>query len=372
MRASKLTPLISVVIGLILVLIQMLPPEQNTGNDSRIVSSTASTSTEIISPIIVSTVAQIGVIEDYPTADTTVELSTLSIPFEPPVPNDPYFEKQWALQIIGIAEIWRITKGNPDILVAVLDTGIDDNHRDLAGKLAMIIDLTDDMTPGDSYGHGTHVAGIIAAESDNNIGVAGIAPGSRLMNVKVADDNGRCQPLVVAEAIIWATDHGASIINISVEFDEPTEDLEKAVNYAWNHGVLVIAAAGNHGSQLPTYPAYYQNCIAVAATRENDTLAPLSNTGDWVDVAAPGLNIYSTIPNGGYDYKSGTSFATAYVSGLAALLFDLVIDDNGDGRLHEEVRSAIELGCQPIRINGVGRGLINAANSLSIIRLNTD
>jgi thermitase len=370
MRTSKLALFITAIIGVILIFIHMFPPELNSGNGSQLMYSTASTDT--ISPIMVNTVSQAQVIEHYPPAETAAVLATPNISSEPLVLNEPYIAKQWALQTIGITEIWRVTKGNPDILVAILDTGIDDNHPELVGKVAMSVDLTGDMTPDDANGHGTHIAGIITAESDNNIGIAGIAPRCRLINVKVADDKGRCQAAVVAEAIIWATDHGANIINISVEFDEPSGDLENAVNYAWDHGVLLVAAAGNSGNQLPAYPAYYQNCIAVAATRDNGTLAPLSNTGDWVDIAAPGFNIYSTLPNDRYDYKSGTSFATAYVSGLAALLLDLATDDNFDGRLNEEVLLAIELGCQPFGMNGVGRGLINAANSFNTVTLKTN
>lgn len=194
-----------------------------------------------------------------------------------------------------------------------------------------------------------------------------MARDAQLMNVKVADDKGRCQPSVVAQGIIWAVNNGASVINISIEIREASPELEDAVDYAWNQGVIIIAAAGNDGSQSPIYPAYYENSIAVAATRENDTLAPLSNYGDWVNVAAPGFNIYSTLPDDGYGYKTGTSFAAPYVSGLAALLFSVVTDTNGDGKLNDEVRAVIETGGQELNIYGVGCGRINAVNSLAEI-----
>jgi len=128
--------------------------------------------------------------------------------------------------------------------------------------------------------------------------------------------------------------------------------------------VIIIAAAGNDGSQSPIHPAYYENSIAVAATRQNDTLAPLSNYGDWVNVAAPGFNIYSTLPDDGYGYKTGTSFATPYVSGLAALLFSVVTDANGDGKLNDEVRAAIEASCQEIGATEAGKGHINALKAV--------
>jgi len=283
------------------------------------------------------------------------------------VPNDSYFDKQWALAKIQALEAWQVTSGSQDVLIAILDTGIDQNHEDLEGKVVAEVNFTDSPTADDIHGHGTHIAGIIAANSNNGIGIAGVAPDAQLMNVKVADDKGRCQPSVVAQGIIWAVNNGASVINISIEIREASPELEDAVNYAWSQGVIIIAAAGNDGSQDPIYPAYYENCIAVAATRQDDSLAPLSNYGDWVDMAAPGFNIYSTLPDNKYGYKTGTSFAAPYVSGLAALLFSVVTDTNGDGKLNDEVRAVIEAGGQELNIYGVGCGRINAVNSLAEI-----
>ena len=148
------------------------------------------------------------------------------------------------------------------------------------------------------------------------------------------------------------------------ELEEYSPQLEDAVRYAWSRGAVIVAVAGNSGSELPVYPALFENCIAVTALRQDGTLAPLSNHGDWVDIAAPGFNIYSTLPDNGYGYKSGTSFATAYVSGLAALLFTVVSDNNYDGRLNDEVRVAIEAGYPIIDMQGVGGGCIDAASSL--------
>ena len=127
---------------------------------------------------------------------------------------------------------------------------------------------------------------------------------------------------------------------------------------------IIVAAAGNEGNDSPNYPAYYQNSVAVAALCEDGSLAPLSNYGENVDVAAPGFNIYSTLPGNTYGYKSGTSFAAAYVSGMAALLFPLVTDENGNGFLNDEVRAAIESGCESTTISGTGKGIINASGSL--------
>lgn len=296
--------------------------------------------------------------------------SASTIPFEQPITNDPYAIKQWALNRIKAPVLWQTAKKNSQILVAVLDSGIDRDHEDLNGKVVAEVNFTDGPTSHDIYGHGTHIAGIIAAISNNGIGITGLIPGSRLMNVKVVDDQGRCEAALVAKGIIWAADNGASVINISLEFRESSSELEDAINYAWSRGSVIIASAGNDGRELSIYPAYYERCIAVAATRQNDTLAPLSNYGHWVDVAAPGFNIYSTLPNNSYGYKSGTSFATAYVSGLAALLFNVIIDKNGDGKLNDEVRLAIEDGCRDIGIDGVGKGCIDIAKLKAAIAFN--
>jgi len=271
------------------------------------------------------------------------------------ISNDPYLGNQWPLSQLQMTDLWQTASGGSGVLVAVLDTGIDQDHEDLAGKVIIEINLSGSPTSDDVYGHGTHVAGIIAAYSNNGLGIAGLAPESWLMNIKVAGDGGLCQASILAMGIIWAVDNGANVINISIELREPSAELEEAINYAWDSGAVIIAAAGNEGTSSPVYPAYYENCIAVAATTEDDTLAPLSNYGDWVDVAAPGFNIYSTLPDDDYGYKSGTSFACAHVSGLAALLFNMVSDTNGNGRLNDEVREALENGYLQIGIGGAGQ-----------------
>jgi len=276
------------------------------------------------------------------------------------VPGDPAIDKQWALISLQISELWQKTTGSQEVLIAILDTGIDGDHEDLSGQIEGEVNFTDSPIANDIYGHGTHIAGIIAA-GDNDIGIVGIAPGCRLLNVKVADDRGRCDVSDLAEGIVWAVDNGADVINISIEIKESSPDLEEAVQYAWDHGALIIAAAGNSGSQNPVYPAYYENCIAVAAVTEDNSLAPLSNRGDWVDLVAPGYKIYSTFPDDSYGYESGTSFAAAHVSGIAALLFSVVADTNNDGRINDEVKAIIEAGCQDIGIIGTGKGCIDAA-----------
>lgn len=243
-----------------------------------------------------------------------------------------------------IAQLWNVTRGTPNVLIAVLDTGIDKNHKNLADKVIDEVNFTDSPTVSDVYGHGTHIAGIILAATENGAGTDNVACGCRLLNVKVADDQGRFQSPAVAEGIRWAVDHGAKVINISLVTEEPSLEMEEAVNYAWEKGVVVVAAAGNLIGDKLAYPAYYQNCLAVTVIDDNTNMAPWASQGDWVDIAAPGMNVYSTSPDDEYDVRSGTSFAAAHVSGLAGLLFSLESDRNHNGFVNDEVRARIENG----------------------------
>jgi thermitase len=278
--------------------------------------------------------------------------------------KDDYSGRQWAIPKTMVPQAWEVTSGEASVVIAVLDTGIDREHEDLAGKVIAEVNFTDSLTTNDVYGHGTHVAGIIAATANNGIGVAGLAYNCRLMNVKVADDYGIFHGSVAAKGVRWAVEHGAMVINMSLFSTEPSRDLEEAINYAWSKGVVVVAAAGNFIGTKTAYPAYYSNCLAVAATDSNDCVASWSSQGDWVDVAAPGVDIYSTLPGDQYGSKSGTSMAAAHVSGLAGLLFVVRSDKNGSGFVNDEVRAAIEGGCDEVDIGGV-KGRINAFHAVN-------
>lgn len=268
--------------------------------------------------------------------------------------DDGYLGERWGVTKIEAPRAWQITRGDQSVVVAVLDTGISKDNQDLADRVVAEVNFTDSPTCDDLYGHGTHMAGTIVA----------IAPECRLMNVKVADDVGRCEPSVVAAGIVWAVDRGAEVINISLAMAAAPE-LEEAVSYAWSQGAILVTAAGNKGGSEPSYPAYYVNCLAVAGTTEDNSLALLSSYGNWVDVAAPGFNIYSELPRNQYGYKTGTSSAGAHVSGVAALVLSVAEDNNGNGAVNDEVRWAIENSCTTIAENGVGRGLVNAFHAVT-------
>ena len=279
-------------------------------------------------------------------------------------PDDPSLGSQWGMVKVEAPKAWDVTTGSSSINIAILDTGVDLDHPDLADKVVSNVNFSDSPTMDDVYGHGTHVAGIAAASTNNGIGVAGLGYDTTIMNVKVLRDNGSGFHSWIAAGIVWAVDNGAKIINLSLGGGDTSQTLEDAVDYAWSKGVVVVAAAGNNGNSYMMYPAAYPNCIAVAATNRYDALASWSNYGDWVDVAAPGTGIYSTIKGGGYDYMAGTSMASPHVAGLAALVFTTVCDTNGDGKLNDEVRSRIEATCDDVGLTGIGYGRINAARAV--------
>jgi thermitase len=279
-------------------------------------------------------------------------------------PNDPSFSAEWGMTKIQAPGAWGISHGSASVAVAVLDTGISASHPDLAGKIVKQANFSSSGTLDDVFGHGTHVAGIAAAVTNNAVGVAGLGWTTSLMNVKVLGDNGYGSYSAIAQGITWAADNGAQVINLSLSGSTASSTLERAVDYAWSKGALVAAAAGNKGSSAPVYPAYYANAIAVAATDSADHLASFSDFGSWVDVAAPGVNVYSTYPGGGYAYLSGTSMAAPHVAGEAALLFATLVDTNGDGVLNDEVRACIEASADGVGLPIAG-GRIDAYRAVS-------
>ena len=317
-------------------------------------------------------------------------------------PNDPFYLTdpsfgigQWGLRIAHVDQAWDVVRGSPSITVAVIDTGIDPNHPDLAGvALPGTSFLTSPdptcaaLPPGstlDDNGHGTHVAGIIAANGNNGIGIAGVAFGVKILPIKALDCQGSGLMSDVASAVTWATDHGARIINISLGSSSAQATLQSAIQYAVARGVFVVAAAGNCGGAVstrcatvnePQYPGAYPEAFAVAATDSSDQHAAFSNVDAYVALAAPGVRIYSTTPtypttlsraNPGtstYAAFSGTSQASPFVAGVAALLLSrdptLTVQQLGD-RLRASSDDLGALGTDPV----FGAGRVNALRAVS-------
>lgn len=265
------------------------------------------------------------------------------------VPDDPQYSTQWSLEKLEMPVVWKITQGSTQTVVAVIDTGVDYNHPDLAQNIwinhseipANGLDddqngLVDDyrgydfstLPQGkiadsdamDDYGHGSHMAGIIGAIGNNHQGVAGLNWNVKIMALKALDSTGTGTIADASQAIYYAVNNNAQIINCSFGFLADSQTLKDAVSYAAQHNVLVVASAGNYNWDVKQYPAAYQEVVAVAALNKEDKKAAFSNFGSYVDLAAPGVEIFSTSLNGGYRYFSGTSQACPMVTGAAALL----------------------------------------------------
>lgn len=252
----------------------------------------------------------------------TNESSTSAAGNENFVPNDAlYSEYQWNLPLVDTEKGWTITKGDKNIIVAVIDTGVDLHHPDLQGQLLKGINVVNEKKlPVDDVGHGTHVAGIISAIVNNSEGVAGMTWYNKILPVKVLDETGAGSTYSVAQGIIWAADHGAKVINMSLGNYVEAQFLHDAIRYAYDKDVVLIAATGNDNTEKPGFPAAYPEVLAVSAIDFDKKRAPFSNFGSYIDVMAPGVSIASTYPHSQYAALSGTSMASPHVAALAALI----------------------------------------------------
>jgi subtilisin family serine protease len=238
---------------------------------------------------------------------------------EPARPNDPLWGDSWSLSKVRAPAAWRLTSGAAETVVAVLDTGVDRTHADLQGAFVEGWDaVNEDADPSDDHGHGTLVAGVIAARSNNGIGGVGACPRCSVMPVKVIAANGSGNSADIAEGITWAADHGARVINMSFVMSGRDDGVAQAIQYARSKGILVVAAAGNSGSADATFPANEPGVVGVTSTDPADTRYDWASFGSWVTLAAPGCS-KSTQAGGGYADFCGTSSSAAFASGIAAL-----------------------------------------------------
>jgi len=208
------------------------------------------------------------------------------------VPNDSDWSLQWGLRKLGLPSVWDRARGSKSVIIAVLDTGVDPRQPDLRRGLLPGFDLVyNDADPSDDHGHGTAVAGVIAARTNNAAGMAGVCWACSILPVKVLTADGSGDLALVAAGVVKAVDAGAHIINLSLGGPGDDQALDDAVAYAVRNGALVVAAAGNNGVDTPFFPASAPGVISVAATNESDRLYTWSNYGSWVAIAAPGCNV---------------------------------------------------------------------------------
>jgi len=314
-------------------------------------------------------------------------------------PNDILFKYQYSLYNSGesidipgsprgkaradikATEGWEETRGEENVIIAIIDTGVDLEHPDLESKIySSGYDFAnDDDDATDDNGHGTQVAGIAAAETNNTEGIAGVAWNCKILPLKAMDENGEGYYDWIIQAIIWAVENGADVINLSAGGEEESIALEEAVRYAFQKDVVVVCAGGNDTGPV-LYPAAYDDyCMAVAATDYNDNRTGWSNFGPEIDVAAPGEWIISCVPTWfwvpdspfPYDYGSGTSMSTPHVSGLAALLKSLK-----PWLTNSEIMSIIKYTADDVNSNEhpglddfIGYGRINMEKALVPIKI---
>lgn len=286
-------------------------------------------------------------------APTPTPTPTPTPPPDEVIPDDPYFPLQWGLTRTLAPRAWAISQGRPDIVIAVIDTGADLDHEDLAAKLITVYDWdwvddddsADDEHTSNGWGHGTHVAGIAAGATDNSVGIAGMGWKSTILPLRILDAAGDGSDADLVAAIVYAADHGAHVINMSLGGTGPCEAVVQAgVDYAYEQGLVLVAAAGNTEGQTENFPANCQHVLGVSATDPDDGFASFSNYGNHVLISAPGSGIFSTRMGGGYEYKSGTSMATPFVAGLAALVFAHYPDYTPDQVASAILDNGVDLG----------------------------
>jgi len=315
------------------------------------------------------------------------------------IPNDPYFNEQWSLNNNGqtggkedadidAVEAWDIETGSEDVIIAIIDSGINYMHPDLIDNIwsnhdeipdndidddnnGFVDDVigwdffNDDSDPMDDNSHGTGCAGIVGAVGNNGIGISGVCWDSKLMPIKSLSSQGAGSIWFLINGILYAADNGADVISMSLGGELVSSSLKDAVDYAFSMGYVLVAAAGNNADDEEFYPAAYDDVIAVSATNYKDKKIDASNYGNWIDVSAPGYDIYTTNLDNNYFYFSMTSSACPHVSGLAGLLL------SQDPTLtNEEVRKIIRANVDPYDSEYyIGTGRINAYKALT--RYNT-
>jgi len=318
--------------------------------------------------------------------------------------NDPLLGQQYGLDRVNAGAAWANTAGSENVIVAVVDSGVHSSHEDLRDRLVTGYDAYNSRKglnysdpsrlsyiPSEkfaSFGHGTHCAGIIAGSANNQRGIAGVAPNVKIMPVKVFPSilksitspeerermqNPETMTSVVAEGIVWATEHGADVINLSLGFNEPSKSLELAVNYATQKNVVVVVASGNerHQGNPLNYLSAAPGAIAVGATDKNDQITFFSNAGQHVSVSAPGFDILSTMPTflgigKEYQLMSGTSMAAPHVAGVAALLKS--VDKSASPA---EIKQIMEQSADDLGAPGLdelyGHGRVNAGQAVELM-----
>ncbi|MCB0084688.1 MAG: peptidase S8, partial [Caldilineaceae bacterium] len=340
----------------------------NTALSAAAAGTTATTLPEILTRLSRQRTSQLRLQEAVLTIEENPVVQGVTLPNDPDLQN---IDRSYGLSVTHSYEGWEYTHGSAEVIIAVLDTGLNLTHPEFAGRVIPGYDfINDDEEPLDDNGHGTHTAGIAAAGINNGLGMVGVCPGCRVMPVKVLNHNNAGTWSGVANGILYAADHGAKVINLSLGAAVSSQTLEDAIAYAQSKGVLIVAAAGNMGVEREFFPAAIEGVVAVSATDRQDRHWSLSNYGSYIDVAAPGYAIFSTYNDlnnyyRGYTYMSGTSMASPFVAGLAGLLFSQSPTRTATEVMHLIVSTTDQIGTSE-EITYFGNGRINVARALAV------
>ena len=282
-------------------------------------------------------------------------------------PNDKGFSSQYYLREINATKAWNTALGN-EISVGVLDTGVDANHPDLIGKVSGGINLNDQDVK-DTIGHGTSVAGIIDANTNNNQGIAGIGWNTKIISMRVTDDVGQARVSTVVTALDEAHKRGIKIVQLSLSTNQFSQTLKRAIEEAQSNGILIISTGGNTGVEEIRYPAAFDGVIGVGAVGETKELEYYSTTGDHISLVAPGSDIYTTAIDSSYDKVTGTSFAAPQVAGAAALVWSISPNLTNNEVRDILLKSADDLG-QEGKDKEFGYGHLNIEKAVELAKGN--
>jgi thermitase len=283
--------------------------------------------------------------------------------------NDPHFTAgyQWYLSKIEAPAAWDTTVGSSTVIVAVVDTGVSNSHPDIKGKVLQGYDfVNNDTDASDDNGHGTAVAGIVAASSNNGVGMASVSWNSAILPLKVLGADGSGNYSWMANGITWAADNGARIINLSLGGTSSSRTLQDAVNYAWNRNVVLVAAAGNNGNSTAFYPAACANVVAVSATDSSDKRPTWSNYGSYVDLSAPGVSVLTLQGSSSYAYWNGTSFSSPVAAGVVALMAAANPGLANAGVVDALLKNSDDIGTAGFD-NFYGHGRVNARRAVAAV-----
>ena len=278
------------------------------------------------------------------------------------LPNDPMYNQQYALSKMDLAKAWDVTTGSNDVVVAVLDTGVQSNHPELTGRVLKGYNFVNNTEDTEDWGrHGTMVSGTIAANTNDGVGIAGTMWQGKILPVTVMSSSGSGTHYGIAAGIRYAADKGVQIINMSLGGGSDSAVMRDAITYALGKGVIVVASAGNGGSSSPSYPAATPGVIAVGASDKNDNVASFSSYGSHVTIVAPGAEILTSDMGSKYATVNGTSFSSPYTAGVIGLLLSANPKLNA-----KQVKAILEQTADKLSDSRAGKGRVNAAKAVAL------